>query len=262
VIENPSVSYDGRWLVFDSNVAGNSDIYRVPVTGGEPERLTSDPSEDFAGVLSPDGTEVAFHSWRTGSRDLWVQPLDGRPVQHVTTGPEHEWTAEWSRDGRALIYLHGAGMDRRSLWMVRRGTNDTWGKPVQRFASGNSPSWSPDGRSIAYASREIGGSLMVAPADSGASRMILDGTKPGVPPIERPRWSADGRSIFFKSHDSRGRASIWSVPAEGGTPRLRVHFDDLTLPSYRPQWALGRDHLFFPVEDRQSDVWVMEATSR
>jgi Tol biopolymer transport system component len=103
---------------------------------------------------------------------------------------------------------------------------------------------------------------MVAPADSGPSRTVLDGTKPGMPEIERPRWSADGRNIFFKSHDARGRASIWSVAADGGAPRLRVHFDDPARPSYRPQWALGRDRLYFEVEDRQSDVWVMEVAPR
>ena len=103
---------------------------------------------------------------------------------------------------------------------------------------------------------------MAAPVASAAGRTIPDSKKPGMPPIERPRWSRDGRTIFFKSHDARGHASIWSVPAEGGTPRLRVHFDDLARPSYRPQWALGRDRLFFPVEDRQSDVWVMDVRAR
>lgn len=105
-------------------------------------------------------------------------------------------------------------------------------------------------------------SRLDAALDSGASRTILDGTWLGMPQIERPRWSADGRTIYFKSHDARGRASIWSVPAEGGTPRLRVRFDDPARPSYRPQWALGRDRLVFPIEDRQSDVWVMETVPR
>jgi hypothetical protein len=156
------------------------------------------------------------------------------------------------------MYLSGAGLENRSLWTVRRRADGSWGTPTRRFTPGTSPDFSPDGRLVTYQSRPVDGSLMVAAADSGAPRTILDGTKPGMPEIERPRWGRDGRDIFFKSHDARGRASIWSVPAQGGTPRLRVHFDDLTRPSYRPQWALGRDRLFFSVEDRQSDVWVMD----
>src|SRR5688572_16271242 len=260
VIENLSVSSDGRWLLYESNLAGNSDLYRWPVAGGESERLTSDPADEFAPALSPDGTEIAFHSWRTGSRDLWVQPLDGGPLQHVTTSNGHEWQPEWAPDGRALLYI--SGVESRSIWIVRRGADGTWGNPVQRFAIGYWPSWSPDGRSVAFASRLVGGSLLVAPADSGEPRMIVDATKPGMPQVERTQWSADGRSILFKSHDARGRASFWSVSREGGTPRIRVRFDDLSRPSYRQQWALGRDRLFFLIEDRQSDVWVMEAKPR
>ena len=146
--------------------------------------------------------------------------------------------------------------------MIRRGADGAWGAPSQRFAIGNWPTWSPDGRFIAFGSRVLGGSLLVAPADSGAPRTVLDVEKPGTPQIERPQWSGDGRSIFFKSHDARGRASFWSVPAAGGAPRLRVQFDDPSRPSYRPQWALGRNRFYFPIEDRQSDVWVMEATPR
>ena len=260
VVENLNVSPDGRWLLYESNLAGNSDLYRWPVSGGESERLTTDPGDEFAPALSPDGTELAFHSWRTGSRDLWVQPLDGGPLQHVTTGGGHEWQPEWSPDGRALIYI--SGVESRSIWIVRRGADGVWGTPAQRFAIGYWPTWSPDGRSVAFTSRLVGGSLLVAPADSGAPRTIVDATKPGMPQVERPQWSADGRSIFFKSHDASGRASFWSVPVEGGAPRLRVRFDDPSRPSYRTQWSLGRDRMFFLIEDRQSDVWVMEVSRR
>jgi Tol biopolymer transport system component len=145
---------------------------------------------------------------------------------------------------------------------VRRRADGSWGTPTRRFTPGTSPDFSPDGRFVAYQSRLVDGSLMVAGADSGEPRAILDGAKPGTPEIERPRWSADGRTIFFKSHDARGRASFWSVSADGGTPRLRVRFDDPMRPSYRPQWALGRDRLFFMMEDRQSDIWVMDIRAR
>jgi Tol biopolymer transport system component len=256
VIENLNVSHDGSWLLYESNVAGNSDVYRLRLAGGEPERLTSDPSDEFSADLSPDGTEVAFHSWRTGSRDIWVQPLDGRPLQHVTTSPGHEWTPEWSPDGRALLYV--AGVERRTLWIVRRGADGSWSAPVQRFTNGYWPVWSPDGRWLAMGTRLLGGSLLVAPADSGAARVVLDATKPGAPQVERPQWSQDGRTIYFKSHDASGRASFWSVPVAGGAPRLLARFDDPARPSYRPQWTLGRDRLYFAIEDRQSDVWVMD----
>ena len=256
VIENLNVSHDGRWLVYESNLAGNSDIYRLRLAGGEPERLTSDSGDEFSGDLSPDGTEIAYHSWRTGSRDIWVQPLDGRPLQHVTTSPGHEWTPEWSPDGRAIAYV--AGVERRSVWIVRRRADGGWSAPVQRFANGFWPVWSPDGRWLAMGAQLLGGSLLVAPADSGAQRVVFDATKPGAPQVERPQWSQDARTIYFKSHDASGRASFWSVPVGGGVPKLLVRFDDPARPSYRPQWAMGRDRLYFPIEDRQSDVWVMD----
>lgn len=106
--------------------------------------------------------------------------------------------------------------------------------------------------------RNDGGSLTVTSVDSGVSRVLVDARIPGNPDAEDPYWSRDGRSILFKSHDARGLASIWSVPASGGRPRMLIHFDDPTHQSYRPQWALGRDRAYFPVQDRQSDVWVMD----
>ena len=131
-----------------------------------------------------------------------------------------------------------------------------------RFGNGAWADWSPDGSSFTFAGALLGGSLFTMAADSGAPHLVLDATQPGNPIVQQPYWGPDGRTIYFKSHDANGNASIWSVPAAGGAPRLLARFDDPQRPSYRPQWALGPNRMYFPVEDRQSDVWVMDAVPR
>jgi eukaryotic-like serine/threonine-protein kinase len=260
VIEGVHLSRDAQWLVYDSDLAGNSDIYRLSLTkaGSDPERLTTDPADDFAPDLSPDGREIAFHSWRSGSRDIYVQPLDGRPLQRVTSSPEQELQPRWSPDGSALTYSEG--LQSSSIRIVRRGTDGAWQKSVRTLA-GFDAAWSPDGRSLAYVTLNGGGSLFVAAADSGAPRIVVDAREPSNPAAESPDWSDDGRTLYFKSHDTKGNASIWSVPAAGGKPKLLIRFDDPTRPSYRSQWAVRRGRAYFTIEDRQGDVWMIDAAS-
>ncbi len=259
-VESPRLSRDNRWLYYDSDRAGNADIYRMSLPAGAPERLTSDPADDFVPDPSPDGREVAFHSWRSGSRDIYVLPLDGRPLQRVTSSARQEQVAVWSPDGSMLAYQ--GGYEDGSIWVVRRQPDSTWGEPVQHLATGWSPRWSPDGTRLAYVTGRTGGSLGVLRVDSGPKQILLDASKPGVPRAAWPYWSGDGQKIYFKSHDSLGRASIWSVSTKGGAPRLLVRFDDPARPSYRNQWALGGNRIYFPVQDRQSDIWIMDLEPR
>ena len=75
--EGVDVSRDGRWLAFDSDRSGNQDLYKMPLAGGEPEQLTTDPQDDFGPAWSPDGKEIAFHSFRNGNRDIFIMPAAG-----------------------------------------------------------------------------------------------------------------------------------------------------------------------------------------
>ena len=59
VIESMRVSLDGQWLLYDSTLHLNAEAFRLPLAGGPAERLTTDPSDDFAPDLSPDGRDVA-----------------------------------------------------------------------------------------------------------------------------------------------------------------------------------------------------------
>jgi serine/threonine-protein kinase len=252
--ESASISADGKWLFYDSDLGGNMDLYRMSLATGIPERLTTDPSDDFAPEPSPDGREVAFHSWRgRGSRDIYVLPLDGRPVQRVTNTPMQEALATWSPDGNALAFLEFTTTG--GIWIVRR-TNGVWGAPVRRMDHGFWPNWSRDGRELSFSSGLLGGALGVVPVDSGPPRMLLDSTHGAD--ADKAYWSADGKELFFHGHDDRGRTAIFSIPTTGGTPRLLARFEDPSVSTSRGGWGFAQGRMYYSAEERQSDVWVME----
>ncbi|MGH7539067.1 MAG: TolB family protein, partial [Gemmatimonadales bacterium] len=101
-VEGVDVSPDGAWLVFDSDRNGNSDIYKVPVRGGEPIQLTTDTAGDYSPAWSPDGRRIAFHSLRNGTRDVFTMEANGSGQVERVSGPAQELDPDWSPDGKAL----------------------------------------------------------------------------------------------------------------------------------------------------------------
>ncbi|MGH7592293.1 MAG: protein kinase domain-containing protein [Gemmatimonadales bacterium] len=253
-IEQIRPSPDGKWLYYDSDLTGNDDIFRIPIGGGEVERLTTDPADDFAPAVSPDGKSFAFHSWRSGSRDIYVQRLSDGGIETVTHSPKQEALPAWSPDGGTIAFseleLNGG------VWIVRRNGNGKWGEPARRVDHGSNAKWSPDGRSLAFTSALAGGGIEVVPVDSGPVRSVLDPAQPGAPFADVAGW-ANNADILFTSHDDRGNAFVDSVPARGGPAVKLLTFDPVLHPMYRGTFALAAGRLFFTSEDRQSDVWVI-----
>jgi len=258
VIEAMRVSRDGRWLLYDSNLRGNADIYRVPVAGGEPEQLTNDPSDEFAPDLSPDGRAIAYHSWRRGTRDIEVKPLDGGPVEYVTATENQESYPHWSPDGQAILYYDQIVPFK--LMLTRRTPDGAWTEPELVAEPATRGEWSPDGQRIAYISSTtdyVAGTPMVMSLGGGEVHRLFEPSA-SVPPAGMVVWAPDGHTTYFKAHDALGRASLWSVNAEGGRPRLLVRFPDPDRQSSRADFATDGVRLYFAIEDRQSDVFVAE----
>jgi Tol biopolymer transport system component len=258
VIEAMRVSPHDRWLIYDSNLRGNSDIYRIPIGGGRPEQLTDDPADEFAGDLSPDGALLAYHSWRTGTRDVEVKPLDGGPVERVTATPAQESYPVWSHDGGSLVFF-----DQNApypMYVTRRLGPGRWTAPARVGQGVRDPVWSHDGRWFAYVTQDPAGgtpAIAVVPATGGTPRRVFQ-PGPDGPVPDQVEWGPDGRTLYFKSHDGRGRASFWSVPAAGGGPRLLARFTDPGRQSNRRDFATDGRRLYFAIEDRQSDVYVAD----
>ncbi|HEU4800978.1 MAG TPA: protein kinase [Gemmatimonadales bacterium] len=260
LIEIMALSHDGRWLYYDSNLAGNGDIYRVPAGGGSPERLTTNPADDFGPAPSPDGAEFAFHSWRTGNRDVFVQPLDGRPVQQVTATDRQEVVPQYSPDGKALTYFEyrADSAGRGAAWISRRKPDGTWDAPAMLVPGAVWPVQSHDGRLLVYGVGFSSPRIYLRTVGDSTSRLLYDAAATNGPTAERLIWSEDNRTIYFKSHAESGEASIWGIGVDGGPPRRLVTFEDLSRPSARLQLEVGAGNIYFAIEEQRSDVSVME----
>ncbi len=255
-IEGMALSRDGRWLAFDSNRGGRQAIYRVPLSGGEPEPLSADSGDAFMPSWSPDGREIAYYRFREGRRRLFVMPVNGGPPSAVVPDSANQRFPDWAPDGRHLVF-HSDRTGRFELHVVERLRDGRWAAPRQlTTAGGQEARWSPDGRAIVYVRST--GLWLIAPG-GGAPRLLIDTRDPAGPltPL-LAQWAPDGRTIYYKALDADGRTSLWSISAEGGNPRLLVRFDDPVRPSPRAEFATDGQRLYFTISERESDVWQME----
>ena len=257
VVESMSVTPDGKWLLYDSDRNGNADIFRISLGTGPdatPERVTSEPFDEFGPNMSPDGRYVAYHSLRKGKRDIESKPLAGGAVEFVTATDIEERYPSWSADGQAISFVLNASDSTDGAYVVRRAAGGQWGTPSLRIPGGVRAEWAPVGRRLAAHRRD--GSIVAVDEDTGAIDVIYTPATAGPTP-ELVQWIS-ASIIAFKSHDAQGRAEIWSIPVSGGRPRLLVRFTDPQRPSNRADFATDGKRLYFAIDDRQSDIWVAE----
>jgi len=94
--DRPTDSFNGM-LLYASSVTGNWDIYAIPLDGGKPRNLTSNPSQDVGATFSPDGSYIAFMSDRGGSWGIWVMDAAGggqKLLVSVPAGFGKDWDSE------------------------------------------------------------------------------------------------------------------------------------------------------------------------
>lgn len=110
----PGWSPDGKSIVFHMAELGvSADLYVVSAGGGEPRRLTTEPSQDAMPSFSHDGKWIYFGSARSGRSEIWKMPTDGGEARQVTQ--QGGYTAFESADGRFVYYCKRG---KSTLWRV------------------------------------------------------------------------------------------------------------------------------------------------
>lgn len=259
VIEVLNASRDGKWLVYDSNLHGDADIYRMPTSGGSAERLTDDPRPEYAGSLSPGGEELAWQRWVKGERHVFVKRLESDSAVDIVPDAGDQGVPRWSPNGRSLVSWSHA-RERGMMMVMNRDARGKW-KPQWKSDGGTVPDWSPDSRSLAFVLYD--GSIETMPADSGTRRRVYTPRKGTDDPIATfIVWNLDPSIIWFIGRDAKGRGGIWSIPANGGTPRQRVRFDDPIGRSPGPTLTSDGSRFYFTLAERLSNVRWGELTRK
>ncbi len=200
------LSADGRKLVVADRFGGGSNVWILDLRRGIKTRLTFDPYVKSFPLWSPDGTRVVFSSNRSGQFHIYQKASNGVGEEELLfdSGAE-ERVESWSPDGKYLAYLR-RGTD-------KPGAADIWILPLSArrkpfpFIEGEFdkafPSFSPDGRWVAYASNESGRfEIYVAPFPNAKGKWQIS-TSGGT----FPRWSGDGNELFYLGPDNRLRAT-------------------------------------------------------
>lgn len=94
------ISPDGKEIAF----CYKGDIYKVPASGGEAIRLTTQDSYESSPVWSPDGQEIAFASDRYGNFDIFIMSADGGNARRLTTHSTAEIPSTFTPDGKAVVF--------------------------------------------------------------------------------------------------------------------------------------------------------------
>jgi len=153
VNSSPAISPDGRTIAFASSVDGNVDIYVMPIEGGDAQRLTTARAIDTQPTWAPNGRQLAFTSVRSGSPQIYLMDIDGTGVRRLSFGGEFHDEATFAQDGtRIVCTTRVAGRFQLATIDIISGDRTVIPGP----GSNESPTFSPDGSMIAFASSRTG----------------------------------------------------------------------------------------------------------
>ena len=253
----PVFSPDSQTVTFVRNTADVSqDVYLVPVTGGEPRRLTFDNVRLSSTAWTADGREIIFSSTREGGDyGLWRISAFGGTPERLAVGGHYVPGASVSRQGNRLAYVQWSGDFNIYRIDVSDSTRPT-GPPIKLTSSTRldfNPQYSPDGKRIVFQSDRSGSNeIWMCNSDGANPVQVTSITKIAG----TPRWSPDGQQIAFDLYPD-GRGDIYVVSAGGGLPRPIVTGDS---EDHLPSWSIDGRWIYF-ASDRTGErqVWKVPA---
>jgi hypothetical protein len=201
------ISPDGTLLAIGDQTQDDrrSRIYVVPITGGNPRRVT-EKSPSYWHGWSPDGRTLTYCAQRDGEFDIYTIPVEGGEEKRLTTAKGLDDGPEYSPDGQ-YIYFNSERSGQMQIWRMKPDGNEQ-----EQVTSDDFNNWfphiSPDGRQMVYLTyaKEVKGhpenkDVMLRVMSLADKKVrILARLFGGQGTINVPSWSPDSRRLAFVSY--------------------------------------------------------------
>jgi eukaryotic-like serine/threonine-protein kinase len=189
---SPRISPDGRRIAVSILESGSYQIWIYDLERGTLSRLTHEKSNAM-GVWSPDGKQIAFGSNLSGPTNIYAVSADGNnSPERLTSGQFAQLPNSWSKDN-ALLWTEVDPTTVGDIWALSPHENARpialRRTPFDEFE----PTFSPDGRFIAYVSNESGTYEVYVQTYSGPYRRWQISTRGGFDPV----WAKDGHETLL-----------------------------------------------------------------
>lgn len=231
----PSVSPDGKQLVFQSNRTGSNQVFIMNLEDGKPRQLGDFPLGAETPVFSPNGQSIVFDVYvGENNNDVFTINADGSGLKQLTDSPGYDGHPHWSADGRRIVF----NSDRTSP-DPQAGWGDRWHEIFSMNTDGSDVrqhtrceavctygSLSPDGTKVLYrkvikapgfnwelGSIEKNSEIFIASEDgANESNLSVNAAFDGW-----PVFSPDGKRIAFASNRSgpARTGQIWLMNPDG-----------------------------------------------
>jgi Tol biopolymer transport system component len=243
------LSPDGNRAAVVQNEGPTGSLYVWNLKTGTQTRLTFTDAL-WSAVWSPDAKRVVYSATKPGMQkaDLYSKLADGSGEAQVllTSGLRDEPT-DWTADGRYIIFSRGE-IGAQRVWVLPLFGDR---KPFPLYPNAdydhNSARVSPNGKWIAYVSRESGPlQLFVTSFPSGASKWQVSPATVGD-----FRWRADGKELYFLAQD--GNMMVASIQESGGS---FVVSGARTM--FRSPFASSRLRMIFDIEGKPGGRFIGE----
>ena len=204
-LSNISLSPTGKRVLAEAR----GEIFTIPEAKGDVRNITnSSGSAERQPAWSPDGKWISYFSDKSGEYKLVIESQDGvgTPREIAFQKSQFYYSPVWSPDSKKLLYTD----TNLNVWVMDIATgqakivgNDPWMVPERTLA----PSWSPDSKWVAFASRlnTLYRAIVVANVDTGEKRQVTDGLADAMYPV----WDASGKYLWFLASTDFGLASQW-----------------------------------------------------
>lgn len=180
----PSFSPDGKNMLFTASMHGNPEIYQMNLDTREIKRLTNDSSIDTEARYAPDGKSFIFTSDRGGSAQIYRYDLATDTTKRLTFRGAFNARGTLSADGKKLALVHRPSGSNYKVAVQDLNSGVT--NILTQTSLDESPSFSPNGQMVVYATREGSRGLLSIMSLDGRFKMNLPSEQGEV---REPAWA-------------------------------------------------------------------------